>query len=49
MDCRALIQVVDGRPTVAASPAFIEIVNALDPQALLLSHLVAMSIRCCRC
>ena len=39
VDCRALIQVVDGRPTVAASPAFIEIVNALDPQALLLSFL----------
>lgn len=39
VDCRALIQTVDGRPTVAASPAFIEIVDGIDPQGVLLSFL----------
>lgn len=39
VDCRALIQTVDGRPTVAASPAFIDIVNAVEPDTLLLSFL----------
>lgn len=39
VDCRAVIQSVDGRPTVAASPALLEIVNAVDADALLLSFL----------
>lgn len=39
VDCRAVVQVVDGRPTVAAAPAFIDIVNHLPPEGLLLSFL----------
>lgn len=39
VDCRAVVQTVDGRPTVAAAPAFIEIVTSLDPQGLLVSFL----------
>ena len=39
VDCRAIIQTVDGRPTVAASPAFLEIVNGIDPEAVLVSFL----------
>lgn len=39
VDCRAVIQTVEGRPTVAASPAFLAIVNAVDPDGLLLSFL----------
>lgn len=39
VDCRAVVQTVDGRPTVAAAPAFIEIVSSLDPQGVLVSFL----------
>lgn len=39
VDCRAVVQTVDGRPTVAAAPAFIEIVTSLDPQGVLVSFL----------
>lgn len=39
VDCRALIQTVDGRPTVAASPAFIDIIGRIDTEALLVSFL----------
>ncbi len=38
-DCRALVQTVDGRTTVAATPGLIELVDRIDPDAVLLSFL----------